>query len=200
MGVGRPLEFNPEEALEAAMQLFWSKGYESTSLQNLLDAMDLSKSSFYQTFGSKHQLFERCLERYRQLTVGWLNQAASQSGSPLAALEMLLNSFILESLSGPSHRGCMIMNTASEFAQRDTIVAREVDDSLRAFSSVFEQILIKARDAGEIPLSKDPTQLAYFVLSNASGLNTMLKGGIDEETARSIVSNLMHGLRRALPD
>ncbi len=63
MSIGRPLQFDPEQVLDAAMQVFWASGYDATSLQDLLQAMRLSKSSFYQTFGSKQQLFERCLRR-----------------------------------------------------------------------------------------------------------------------------------------
>jgi TetR/AcrR family transcriptional repressor of nem operon len=64
MNLGRPLEFNPATVLDAAIEVFWRKGYVATSMLDLLEAMDLSKSSLYQTFGSKQKLFERCLARY----------------------------------------------------------------------------------------------------------------------------------------
>jgi TetR/AcrR family transcriptional regulator, transcriptional repressor for nem operon len=62
---GRPLEFDPDIALQAAMQLFWCKGYESSSVQDLITTMEVSKSSFYQTFKSKHILFQRCIVNYQ---------------------------------------------------------------------------------------------------------------------------------------
>ena len=78
---GRPIEFDPDAALTDAMQLFWRKGYENTSLPDLLDAMQLSKSSLYQAFGSKQALFERCMTRYGDFMIGQLRVALRSSGS-----------------------------------------------------------------------------------------------------------------------
>jgi len=65
--LGRPLEFDPDKAIDSAMEVFWCKGYEATSMTDLLNAMDLSKSSLYHTFGSKQRLFERCLTQYADM-------------------------------------------------------------------------------------------------------------------------------------
>ena len=79
--VGRPLEFDPNAALEAAMHQFWSKGYEHTSLQDLVTAMNLSKSSLYQAFGSKQQLLQRCLGRYADQFAAQLRQGLADAPS-----------------------------------------------------------------------------------------------------------------------
>ena len=81
---GRPREFDADGARDIAMQLFWSHGYDATSLSDLLLAMDLSKSSLYQTFESKLSLFELCLERYREILVGAMSEGLANVPSAMA--------------------------------------------------------------------------------------------------------------------
>jgi TetR/AcrR family transcriptional repressor of nem operon len=92
MSQGRPLEFDPSLALQRAMELFWCRGYEATSLQDLLTAMDISKSSFYQAYGSKHEIFERCLQLFRERHVRQMSMALEQSPSGKAFLRGMLRS------------------------------------------------------------------------------------------------------------
>ncbi|MEZ4652849.1 MAG: helix-turn-helix domain-containing protein [Candidatus Eisenbacteria bacterium] len=90
MGIGRPLEFDPEVALKNATELFWRRGYEATSLQDLLGATGLSKSSLYQTFGSKHELFEQCMSAYRHRLVRDLRERLDASPCGLRFIESVL--------------------------------------------------------------------------------------------------------------
>lgn len=92
MSQGRPLEFDPRLALQKAMDVFWCHGYEATSLQDLLTAMNISKSSFYQAFGSKHAIFERCLELFRERQVRQMSLALEQSPSGKEFLRSMLRS------------------------------------------------------------------------------------------------------------
>lgn len=84
MAIGRPIEFNPDEVVGAAMRAFWAKGYEATSLQDLLHATRLSKSSLYQAFGGKQLLFGRCMESYTDQMVAMLRERLANSATPLA--------------------------------------------------------------------------------------------------------------------
>ena len=93
---GRPLEFDPDAALDAAMQIFWRNGYENTSMQNLLDGMNLSKSSLYQAFGGKQALFERCMTRYGDEMIASLRHALQESPSGLGFIRQFLESVLDE--------------------------------------------------------------------------------------------------------
>ena len=168
MNIGRPLEFDPDLALDAAMQVFWNGGYEATSLQNLLEAMDLSKSSFYQAFGSKQQLFERCLKRYRDTMAAAMLEGLSQAGSGRQFIEDMLCSVLEEACSGEKPRGCLVMNTANEFAQADPAVAEWVTQGVTRFTRVFEAAVARAQREGDIAVDKDPEALARFLVSSMS--------------------------------
>ena len=85
--MGRPLGFDKEQAMERALQVFWRKGYETASLQDLIEAMNLSKSSFYQTFTSKQNLYVKCLENYQSNLAGDLAAKLQQTVSARAFIE-----------------------------------------------------------------------------------------------------------------
>ena len=116
MNLGRPREFNTEQALEAAMQQFWRAGYEATSLQDLLDVMNLSKSSLYQTYGSKHELFLRSIDFYQETSVHELQQSLSDSLTSKAFMKRLLEDVIAEATS-KKKKGCLLDSKLIMYAQ-----------------------------------------------------------------------------------
>lgn len=195
MHAGRPLEFDPDTALEAAMAVFWQHGFEATSLADLLHAMDLSKSSFYNGFGSKHRLFEACLERFRARQVARMREGLSCAPSPLRFIrDMLLTNAAEARREGP-RRGCLIMNTATEFAGRDPAVAALVDSAARDFAALFRSAVEQAQTRGEIPHTADPAVLSRYLLTTMAGLRTMLKAGLSADEIENVVEVAMQALR-----
>ncbi len=194
MTAGRPLQFDPDTALESAMQLFWQKGYESTSLNDLLKATGLSKSSLYQTFGNKHQLFEQSIAHYRQHLVQDLKAMLSNARSGRQFIEKIFFSVADEVKGKNSRRGCLVMNTASEFAQSDPVIARLVKQGTKGFYDVFETAVRRAQNEGDIPANKDARTLAIYLVSSMSGLKTQVKAGASavdiNSTAKIILSAL----------
>ena len=189
--IGRPLEFDPREALEAALQLFWSKGYKTTSLQDLLKTMNLSKSSFYQTFGSKHQLFEQCIILYCRKVAEELTGCLAKSPSALTFIKNVFYGIAEETLKQAERRGCLVMNSASEFAQRDPVIADLVTRGTKEFVNVFFNAIKQAQKENDIPMSKDASALAHFLVTNMSGLKSLVKAGIDKSTVKKIVGVIM---------
>lgn len=185
---GRPLEFNPDEALERAMDLFWSKGYEATSLSNLLAAMEISKSSFYQAYGSKHELFEQCLARFRERQVARMRAALAGADSGKGFIRSMLASIVADAAGLQTPKGCLIMNTATEFAGRDAAVARLVGHATSDFTDVFAAAIRRAQGAGEISAEKDAETLARFVVSTISGLKTMVKAGFSPQAVEQVAA------------
>lgn len=194
MTIGRPLEFNPDIALESAMQLFWRKGYESSSLQELLRTMGLSKSSFYQAFKSKHALFQRCIQHYQKSLNDEMRSQLKKTNSAKTFINTVFNNVANETSGSDARRGCLLMNTASEFAQTDQEIADLVSSSIDSITSVFELAIQQAQQQGEISSDKDARTLATYLVSNMSGLKNMVKAGADRETVKRIASIVMSTL------
>ncbi len=192
--IGRPLEFDPDLALDAAMHQFWSKGYESTSMQDLLATMNLSKSSLYQAFGGKQQLFRQCVARYADQFTQMLRDGLSGAPSGRKFIEGFLNS-VLNDVSGQAQpRGCLVMNTASEFAQSDPEIAQDVAHSIERFRNVLRAAVERAQREGDIPPERDAQMLANFLVSSMSGLKTQAKAGADAATLQGIISMVLKAL------
>ncbi|MFZ0790241.1 MAG: TetR/AcrR family transcriptional regulator [Chromatiaceae bacterium] len=190
--VGRPLEFDPNTALEAAMHQFWSGGYEHTSMQDLLTAMNLSKSSLYQAFGSKRQLFRRCMGRYADQLAGQLRQGLAEAPSGWRFIEDFLHS-VLRDLAG-TPRGCLVMNTASELGQSEPEIARDVSQSIGRFREVLQAAVERAQREGRIAPERDARILASYLVSSMSGLKTQAKAGADAETLKGIIAVILKAL------
>jgi TetR/AcrR family transcriptional repressor of nem operon len=194
MAMGRPVEFDQDRVLEAAMQLFWHKGYEATSVGDLQRAMGLSKSSLYQAFGSKHALFEQCIGRYRAGLVADMQSSLATARSGRRFIEQVFFGVADETKHTARRRGCLVMNTASEFAQRDPAIARLVTASTRAFTEAFAAAVTRAQREGEITAEKDPKLLARYLVSSMAGLRTMVKAGASARSVRDIARVILEAL------
>jgi TetR/AcrR family transcriptional repressor of nem operon len=194
MSIGRPMQFNPEQALDRAMQVFWSQGYEFTSLQDLLAAMNLSKSSLYQTFGSKEALFDRCMTHYLDTLAAQMIERLKNAPSGRAFIEDTFRALPDMVNSAEAKKGCLLWNTANEFGQRDAAVSAAVSTGVDRFLKVFMTAIERAQREGDIPPSKEPRALATFLLANMSGLKTMLKSGLNKQRARQVVATVLDAL------
>lgn len=192
---GRPLQFNPDTALNAAVDLFWEKGYSASSLQDILQATRLSKSSLYQTFGNKHKLFEMSVNQYKQNTLSDLQQMLEQSSSGFEFISQLFFNVTKEIRGKNAQRGCLIMNTASEFSQSDPVIAKLVKQAKAAFTDMFEQAIKQAQVEKDIPADKDPKVLAAYLVSSLSGLKTVVKAGADSKEVNSIIEVALSALK-----
>lgn len=192
--VGRPLEFDKDKVLYEAMNIFWSQGFDGTSLQQLLQVTGLSKSSLYQTFGGKEELFILCLEHYTAKTKDKLLAQLSLSESGKEFIGQVLLSAADEAKSHSLPKGCMIMNTATEFAQNNPLVSQYVKKGIDAFKFVFLTALKKAVAQKEIPESSNVDQMASFIVSSMSGIKSMVKAGARKDDIQNIVSFVMKSI------
>jgi TetR/AcrR family transcriptional repressor of nem operon len=140
---GRPREFDKEAALDAAMGLFWRQGYEATSLDDLTRAMGLSRSSFYGSFGSKHDVLLAAIQRYNDSRFALLEQLVAAEPDPGRALRVAVAGI---SNSRGSREGCFLINSAVELAPHDP----EVEALSRRHLDRLEALLagLMARQAG----------------------------------------------------
>ncbi|PCJ90564.1 MAG: hypothetical protein COA46_10375 [Porticoccaceae bacterium] len=195
MTYGRPREFDIDCALEAATQQFWSTGYEATSLQDLLQSMSLSKSSLYQTFGNKHELFIRCLGYYQQTMVDELNIKLANSISSRQFLYDFLDDVISESKNSSSNngikKGCFLVNTANELCQRDTSIAEAVATGTANVAKVFRRAIEQGKKPQEIDTRWTTDSLVDYLITSISGLRTMVKAGTEKKSLKPVIDLVM---------
>lgn len=192
--MGRPKEFSEAAALEQAMEVFWVKGYEATSLSDLIAAMGISKSSFYETFGSKHELFVTAIEHYINTQVGKLVQLLDNEPSGKKAIEQVFQNMVESGFPQSGKRGCMICNCAVELAPRDPVAAQKVALGMEQMERAFYRAIIRGQESGEIPLVHGARSLARFLVNSANGMLVMAKANRGREvmgdTSRVILSVL----------
>jgi TetR/AcrR family transcriptional regulator, transcriptional repressor for nem operon len=191
MNIGRPREFDTEQALEAAMQVFWSKGYEATSLSDLITAMKISKSSFYQTFENKHQLFENCINYYLDTFIGNMTDSLRKARTGRAFIEDTFYSMADEAKPSCDRRGCLILNCASEFAQKDPVIAALITKSIKKVTDVYLEAVKRAQQEGNISPNKKPLPLARYLLSSRNGLTTMIKAGASPAEVKEVTQVIL---------
>lgn len=198
MNRGRPRTFDPELVLENAMQLFWSKGYEATSLQDLLEATSLSKSSLYESFGNKQSLFEAAFSRYFDARAKQMHERLEQARSPLAFIHDCLLSVVEEAGQG-TPRGCMLVNVANEFSTSDPSVRGLIELATRRFRQVFERAFEQAQACGEMGDNHSPDSLALYTQCVMVGLRTQVKSGLPRKELLIVVELAMANFKGFCP-
>ena len=184
----RPKAFHPDEALEKAMGVFWLKGYEATSMEDLLAAMGINRGSLYDTFGDKRQLFVKALDHYCQGIVGAKFGLLSQPGPALPLLRQFLSGMLEGALADPQRRGCLLANTVMELAPHEADIAAKLRRSLQMGEDAFLNLLVRAKEQGELRPDQDPRALARFLMTLFQGVIVMIKSGASEETIRESVA------------
>lgn len=190
----RPKEFNPDDAIEKAMQVFWHKGYEATSMEDLLTAMNLNRGSLYDTFGDKRQLFLKVIDRYCTTFASSKYSLLDQPGPALPALRRFINDMIEGGLADPQRRGCLVSNTVMELSPHENEIAGTLRQALKTAEDTFFRVLVRAKQQGELSDHKDPRTLARFLTTMMQGAIVMIKAGtpadVVKQTAKTALSIL----------
>jgi TetR/AcrR family transcriptional repressor of nem operon len=171
--VGRPKQFDPDIAVERAMDVFWRKGYASTTPQDLVEALGIGKGSLYNTFGSKHALFELALQRYVESQTEPMLQLLNEPGPVKQRLRAALRLVADSTIADPDRRGCLAVNTAAVPGGADAtaLVQRVFDRAETAFQATIEEGL----RSGEIDASQDARALGSLLLTTVVGMQLMSK-------------------------
>ncbi|MDL4775113.1 TetR/AcrR family transcriptional regulator [Actinomadura xylanilytica] len=180
--MARTKEFDPDAVLQRALELFWERGYEATSMADLVAHLGIARASLYATYGGKHELYLKALGCYLGRTDPMIIDALSQPGPALPAVRSLIERFADQSAGDPRNLGCMVVNAAVELAARDPEAARLVESSWNTLETALTSALIRARAQGELAPDKDPRRLARFLLVLFQGIRVL--GRTPGESAR----------------
>ena len=195
--MARPREFDADRALESAMEVFWVKGYEATSLDDLCEATGLSRSSLYGAFGDKRDLLLRSLERYSLRGSTRMAATLEEAPSLRDGLARVLHEFIDQIVAGPGRRGCFIGNCAAELARHDREAMAQVRASLARNEAMFRNALTGAKARGEIAATADVDALARFLTSSFQGLRLVGKARSDRAALDDIAAVMLRCLDQA---
>jgi TetR/AcrR family transcriptional repressor of nem operon len=156
---GRPRSFDMEAAVERAMGVFWSRGYNATALPDLLRATKLSRGSLYAAFGDKHGLFLRALDRYIADALTRMDVELDPRRAPVVGLRTFLAGYVDRTSGASGRRGCLLVATAMELAGRDGEVDRRIGSFFKAMETKLAAALARAKAAGELADGVEPAGL-----------------------------------------
>lgn len=191
--MARPKTFDPEDALDRAMALFWRKGYEATSVADLVAALGINRGSLYGTFKDKRALFLAALERYDEREIGAkVRHLRLTEGPGRERIQSLFDEIIRAVEERGDRRGCLVCNTAVEMAASDPEIERRIRSSRERLTGAFSVAL--AADPGYPAESERRDRRAHFLTSTLMGIYVMAKAGATPDTLRGIVRIAMRGL------
>lgn len=185
--MARHKEFDRDEALQKAMEVFWARGYEATSIQDLVEHTGVNRQSLYDTFGDKHTLFLQALDRYHEVESRKLFDLLERPGSVKKALRQFFISVIEGSLCDGGRRGCLMGNAMSELAGRCEATTEKTCRNMAAIEDAFYRALLRGRKNGELTGVREPRAVARFLYSSFQGLVLTAKAKRDRRTLEDVV-------------
>lgn len=190
--MARPVEFDRLVARDRALLLFWRRGYHATSLADLLEAMEISRSSFYAAFGDKRSLFLECLDLFAERTLGFLGATLTQD-QPLADLKRFFELGLGRMGEGESHWGCLLVNTSLEMAGVDEGLSHRASGHLSRVQAAFEASLLKT---GCTP--QKAADLAAVLMLLLEGLRVSSRRALPTEVQRNQIDTAFRIVDAAL--
>lgn len=166
--MARSVEFIPQEKVEKALQVFWQKGYHGTSMQDLVDAMQINRSSLYNSFQDKHSLFLECLRSYAELSrTDYEAVARQQELSALQALDLLIDH--IAEMTVQREHACMEVKSCFEMAGQDLEVQRVLKAANANIVKLLQNLLKAAEQVGDIRLQDSPEVVASYISNSFCG-------------------------------
>lgn len=179
----KSVTFDRKLVMENVMTLFWKKGYNGTSMQDLVDVTGLNRSSFYNSFGDKFSLYEEALQFYQERQMLMLNKVVNGHESPKEAIISLFKG-ISQDVSKGDHMGCMMSKCTSELSNMEPRIVPFLKNNKDRVLEIFHSLIKAAQEKGEIGQEKNPNALALYLFTNLQGLRitSMLESDLEEVT------------------
>jgi TetR/AcrR family transcriptional repressor of nem operon len=187
-------EFDRDQALLRAAEVFWDHGYEAASTDELLTAMGIGRQSMYNAFGDKRRLYLEALQQYQAEYGAEMFERLRSAASPLSALTGILLAVARQSAE-ERRRGCMAVNAATEFGQTDQEVGAIVSAGVNLCHAAYERVLAEAKRKGEVRPDLDERAAARFLHSTLVGLRVSARSGAAPEMLHDIATVAIDGLR-----
>jgi TetR/AcrR family transcriptional regulator, transcriptional repressor for nem operon len=185
--MARTKDFDENEVLTRAMNLFWSRGYGATSMEDLVNELGISRSSLYDTYTDKHTLFIKALGNYQHMGAEKIKEIAAHPGSAKDTVKKLIELSIGGFLDGKHRKGCFLVNAGVEVAPHDKEVNNLVCRNDQEMEEVFYQVIQKGKKKGEIKNPRDARSLARFIFNTVKGLQVTSKSASHKSVVDDII-------------
>ena len=185
--MGRLKEFDEDKAIDGAVDCFWARGYEATSVRDLAEHMGIGGASLYNAYGGKRALFVKALERYANRSSRERIGRLEATGRPREAIEAFLAEIIDRSLKDRDRKGCLLVNSALDVAPHDAEIGRVVAGYLEEIRSFFQRNIEAGRHAGQVPRDIDAAGVSAHLLGVLLGLRVLARTRPDRALLESVV-------------
>ena len=189
--------FDEDRALDAAVDCFWSRGYEATSVRDLAREMGIGGASLYNAFGGKRALFARVLERYANRSSRERIARLEAGHRPREAIRAFLAEVIDRSIKDRECKGCLLVNSALDVAPHDAELGRVVTGYLEEIRAFFRRNVEAASEAGETPPGTDAETLSIHLLGVLMGMRVLARTGARRRTLEAVVQPALDLLGRS---
>lgn len=191
--------FDPDDALQRAMELFWQSGYASTSLSALLEHMGISRQSLYDTFGDKNSLYLAALDRYEVAFTELIDRHLGNADAGVPALVAFAQVYVSNLVLPRERGGCMMAAAALELGLHDDGVAARAQAHIDTLEFALKSAIAEAQRRGEVDTSHDPTAAARVLVAVLSGLGVMVRSGATRTALRRTIEGAINALVPPLP-
>jgi len=186
--MARTKDFDEKEVLAKAIQIFWHKGYNGTSMQDLVDALGISRSSLYDTYTDKHTLFIKALESYQTAGAANIQDIITNTSSAKETIKKLLELSTSDLITDKQHKGCFMVNAEVEVAPHDQEVNNVVCKNDQQMEEAFYQVIQKGKESGQIKNQQDARSLARFIINAVKGMRVTAKSTTDPSVFKDIIA------------
>lgn len=192
---GRPRSFDFDKALDAAMQVFWHKGYEGASLSDLTQAMGINRPSLYAAFGDKETLFRKALDRYSEGPAGYVGEALKQPTAHAVTQHLLRGAADL--LTDPHYpSGCLMVQGALVCGEASDCIRQELVSRRVAGEAAVRRRFTRAKAEGDLPADSNPADLARYIVTISQGMAVQAASGASREELQRVVETSMRAWPR----
>lgn len=193
--MARKKEFDEKALLEKAVSLFWRKGYHGTSAQDLVDELGISRSSLYDTYTDKRNLFKESLKVYQQCYTNGVIDMADRSRNAEQTIKEIFQSILKESSEEEISRGCFMVNTAVELSGQDKEICGLISQNNKAVEDALTRLVKKGQADGQFSMGSTARAYARFLFSSISGLRVAARSGSDKKVLSDIVEVTLAALK-----
>jgi TetR/AcrR family transcriptional repressor of nem operon len=173
--MARPREFDEVAVLDAAMECFWERGFEATSVRELAAEMGIASPSLYNAFGDKRALFRKVLEHYARRRVRARIAHLESTLAPKEAVRAFVTGIVDQSLDDQDRRGCLLVNSALEIGPHDAEIGTEIAARLSEVEAFFRRAITAAQEDHTIPSDRSPQDLSRLILGVVLGIRVLAR-------------------------